>query len=120
MILRAFKEKSNQKYINNLLATRKASVNDNKIITVGVLLNAEEYEDLENFNIFFKSMNLNSPKHKILVYSTLDSVVHNQWNSFFGPKDIGWKGKIKNIDLQSFIDETYDVLISYYKEDILE
>ncbi|MCC1484797.1 DUF6913 domain-containing protein [Winogradskyella immobilis] len=120
MILRAFKEKSNQKYINNLLATRKASVNDNKIITVGVLLNAEEYEDLENFNIFFKSMNLNSPKHKILIYSTLDSVVHNQWDSFFGPKDIGWKGKIKNIDLQSFIDETYDVLISYYKEDILE
>ena len=120
MILRAFKEKSNQKYINNLLATRKASVNDNKIITVGVLLNAEEYEDLENFNIFFKSMNLNSPKHKILIYSTLDSVAHNQWDSFFGPKDIGWKGKIKNIDLQSFIDETYDVLISYYKEDILE
>jgi hypothetical protein len=120
MILKAFKEKSNQKYVNNLLAARKASVSANKIVSVGVLLNAVEFDDFENFNTFFKTLNLNSPKHKILTYSSEDSVVHNQWDSFFGPKDIGWKGKIKNIDLQAFIDTDYDVLICYYKENILE
>lgn len=120
MILKAFKEKSNQKYVNNLLAARKAIVNGNKIVSVGVLLNAVEFDDFESFNLFFKTLNLNSPKHKILTFSSEDSVVHNQWDSFFGPKDIGWKGKIKSIDLQTFIDTDYDVLICYYKENILE
>ena len=42
MILKAFKEKSNQKYINNLLNSRKAVFTTNKVKTIGVLLNLED------------------------------------------------------------------------------
>ncbi|WP_179345300.1 DUF6913 domain-containing protein [Winogradskyella ursingii] len=119
MILKAFKEKSNQKYINKLLSGRSTSVNNGKVKTIAVLLNAEEFENFETFKVFFKELGLNSPKHKILAYSVEDNQDRSKWDAYCGPKDFGWKGKINHIDLQTFIDEEYDVLISYYKKDVL-
>jgi hypothetical protein len=119
MILKAFKDKSNQKYVNKLLAARKTAVNNNKVKTIAVLLNANEYSDFETFRMFFKALNLTSPKHKIIAFTLDNKFVGSQWESYFCPKDLGWKGKINHIDLQAFTNETYDVLISYYKEDVL-
>lgn len=120
MILKAFKEKSNRKYINNLLATRKSTVNNNEIKTIAVLLNANEFHEFEVFRVYFKALGLNSPKHKIVAFTLDDKLEHNQWNTHFSPKDFGWKGKIKNIDLQSFIDEPYDMLVCFYKNPVLQ
>ena len=119
MILKAFKEKSNQKYVNKLLAARKASVNNVKIKTIAVVLNADEFDDFEIFRQYFKDLNLTSPKHKIIAFTNDDKFDNSQWETYFSPKDFGWKGKINNIDLQSFIDEAYDVLIGYYKKETL-
>lgn len=119
MILKAFKEKSNQKYINTLLSARKSAVNSNKVKTIAVILNAEEFNDFEVFRSYFKVLNLISPKQKIIAFTFDDKLDHNQWDIYYSPKDFGWKGKINNIDLQSFIAEEYDVLINYYKNDNL-
>ncbi|WP_299526086.1 hypothetical protein [Winogradskyella sp.] len=120
MILKAFKEKSNQKYVNKLLSARKAAVNTNKVKTIAVLLNADEFIDFEVFRQYFKALSLRSPKHKIVAFTNDDKFVASQWETYFSPKDFGWKGKINNTDLKSFIDEAYDVLISYYKEENLQ
>ncbi|MCA0133071.1 DUF6913 domain-containing protein [Winogradskyella alexanderae] len=115
MILKAFKTKSNQKYVNSLLQNRKAMVNGNKVRTIGVLLHDNEFSEFEVFRAYFEELNLTSPKHKIIAFTLDDKFESSQWESYFSPKDFGWKGKINNIDLQSFINENYDVLISYYK-----
>ncbi|MEP5254741.1 DUF6913 domain-containing protein [Winogradskyella rapida] len=120
MILKAFKEKSNRKYVNNLLAARKSRVNQTKIKTVAVLLNANEFHEFEVFRVFFKSLGLESPKHKIIAFTLDDKLEHNQWNTHVSPKDFGWKGKIKNADLETFIKEPYDLLISFYKNPVLQ
>ncbi len=120
MILKAFKQKSNQKYVNKLLRTRVAAVNSNKVKTVAVLLNSTEFHEFEVFKVYFKQLGLNSPKHKIIAFTLDDKFEHNKWNTHYSPKDFGWKGKIKNIDLQNFIDEPYDVLICYYKNELLQ
>lgn len=120
MILKAFKDKSNQKYVNSLLAARKTNVNTNKVKTIGVLLNAEEFHEFEVFRAYFKELNLRSPKHKIIAFTPNDKLEHNKWNTHFSPKDFGWKGKINNVDLQSFIEEPYDALICFYKQNVLE
>ncbi|NRD23406.1 hypothetical protein HNV10_09150 [Winogradskyella litoriviva] len=119
MILKAFKEKSNRKYVNKLLAERKSSVNNNKIRTVAVLLNANEFHEFEVFRVYFKALGLISPKNKIVAFTMDDKLEHNQWNTHFSPKDFGWKGKIKNTDLQSFINEPFDMMISFYKSEVL-
>ncbi|BAO77742.1 DUF6913 domain-containing protein [Winogradskyella sp. PG-2] len=119
MILKAFKEKSNQKYVNKLLTTRKAVVNSNKVKTIAVLLNANEFNDFEAFRQYFKDLNLTSPKHKIIAFTNDDKFVSSQWESYVSPKDFGWNGIIKHKDLLLFTEETYDVLISYYKDEVL-
>ncbi|MFC0604532.1 DUF6913 domain-containing protein [Winogradskyella pulchriflava] len=116
MFLKAFKEKSNRKYVNKLLDAPKVAVNNNKVKTVAVLLNAEEYDDFEMFRQYFRQLELTSPKHKIIAFTSDDKYESSQWETYFSPKDFGWKGKINNIDLQAFIDEDYDVLVSYYKK----
>ncbi|MBO6881548.1 hypothetical protein [Winogradskyella sp.] len=120
MFLKAFKEKSNRKYINKLLDIPKAAVNNNKVKTIAVLLNANEYDDFESFRQYFKELNLTSPKHKVVAFVNDDKYESSQWETYFSPKDFGWKGKLNNIDLQSFVDEDYDVLISFYKQESLE
>jgi len=120
MILKAFKDKSIQKYVNKLLATRKVQINNNKVKTVAVLLNTSEFHEFEVFRVYFKELGLNSPKHKIIAYTLDDKLEHNKWNTHYSPKDFGWKGKIKNIDLDTFINEPFDVLICYYKKQVLQ
>ena len=116
MILKAFKEKSNQKYVNKLLSMRKATANNNKVNTVAVVLYADEFVDFDVFRQYFLDLNLKSPKHKIIVFTKDNTYTASSWEAYYNPKDFGWKGKINNTDLQLFLDEPYDILISYYKE----
>ena len=120
MILKAFKEKSIQKYVNKLLASQKSSVSSDKIKTVAVLLNTSEFHEFEVFKVYFKELGLTSPRHKIIAFTLDDKLEHNKWNTHYSPKDFGWKGKIKNIDLDTFINEPYDMLICYYKKEVLQ
>ena len=120
MILKAFKEKSNQKYVNKLLSARKAAVNNNKVKLIAILFNASEFKDFEVFRNYFKELNLTSPKHKIVAFTKDDKYEGSQWETYFSPKHFGWKGKINNIDSQAFIDEPFDVLVSYYKTETPE
>ena len=58
MILKVFKEKSNQKYINKLLNARQVAVSNTKVRTVGVILNVSEFSDFESFRVFFKGLGI--------------------------------------------------------------
>jgi len=120
MILKAFKAKSNQKYINKLLNARRIAVSNTKMNTVGVILNVGEFSDFEAFRACFKSLGVQQAKLKIIAFVEDPKDSNELWDTYFNPKDFGWKGKINNIDLQSFIDTKFDVLISFYKENHLE
>jgi len=120
MILKVFKEKSNQKFINKLLNARQVAVSDSKMNVVGVILNSKEFTDIETIKSFFKSVGIQERNIKIITFVEDPKDSNNLWGSYFNPKDLGWKGKIKNTDLQVFVDTKFDVLISYCKENHLE
>ena len=65
-------------------------------------------------------MNVLSNKLKIVAYTSNEKDTPNFWEVCFTEKDFGWKGLIKNIELQTFVDTRFDALISYYSEDITE
>lgn len=119
MFLKLFKEKSLQKYVNKLLASRKADVNNTKVKTIAVLLNASEFHEFEVFRIYFKELGLNSPKHNIVAFTLDDKLDHNKWNTHYSPKDFGWSGKTNNLELEAFLNEPYDLLICYFKTQVL-
>jgi hypothetical protein len=120
MILKVFKEKSNQKYINKTLSTRKVAVNDSKVQTIGVILNSEEFSDFEAFRKFFKRLQLKPNETKIITMLQ-DSLGPNEnLDTYFSLQDFGWKGQFKNLDLQTFVDQEFDLLIGYYKTQHIE
>lgn len=120
MIFKGFKEKSNQKYVNKLLSARKAVVDSRKIRFVGVILHADEFADFEAFRVFLKSIGIKSNKIKIIAYIEEEKGISYHWETYFGPKDFGWKGKINNIELNTFVETEFDALISFYKQEVLE
>ena len=120
MILKAFKEKSNQNYINKLLSARKAAVDSRKISSIGVILNVNEFKDFEAFRTYLKMLGIKSNKIKIIAFTEDEKDQGYHWETYFSPKDFGWKGKINNVELQTFIDTEFDALISFYKVDAVE
>ena len=120
MFLKRFKEKSIRKYINKILDNRKTSVNSNKIESIGVILNLEEFNEHENLTFFFKNIGIRENKIKFITYVPKEEMKPNTWDSYFNPNDFGWKGKLNNVELQEFVKTKFDALISYYKEDNLE
>lgn len=120
MIFKAFKTKSNQKYINKLLNARRVAVSNTKMKKVGVILNVTEFSDFEAFRQYFRTLGIQQANTKIIGFVEDPKDSNDLWDTYFNPKDFGWKGKINNIDLQAFIDTEFDVLISYYKTNHLE
>lgn len=120
MFLKRFKEKSNQKYINNLLDIDKRQINNKEISSVGVIINFQDYNNYDKLRLLFKNIGFNDNRIKFIAFIDDEKGVPNSWDSFFNPKDFGWKGKIDNIDLNEFIDTEFDALICYYQKESLE
>lgn len=120
MFFKRFKEKSNQKYINRILNSRKSNVESKKIETVGILLNLDEFFDYDVFRNFFKSLNINENRVKFIAFIEDEKEIPNSWDSFYNPKEFGWNGKITNIELVEFMNTKFDVLISYYTKNRYE
>lgn len=119
MFLKRFKEKSIQKYINNILKKRKANVSDGRMESVGIILSQEEYNEHENLTSFFKDHGLRENKIKFITFIEEERNKPNTWDAYFSTKDIGWKGKLINVELEEFVKARFDVLISYYRNDNL-
>ncbi|MFV9551322.1 DUF6913 domain-containing protein [Algibacter sp. PT7-4] len=120
MILRGFKEKSNKKYLNKLLANRVVNVNSSKAISLGVVLNIDEFNEFEAFRDLAEYIKVRPNRLKIIAYSSSKKEGLHSWDECYNPKDFGWKGTIKNSELQSFLNTEFDVLVSYYEKDVLE
>lgn len=116
MILKAFREKSNQKFVNNLLENRSQNVQDKKVRHVGVILNQDEFGDPEPFRALFKEFGLNSPKNTVVFFCEKEEDKRAQWETYFIAKDFGWSGNLKNSELYQFVEEPFDMLIAFYNE----
>jgi len=120
MILKGFKEKSTKKHLNSLLKNRQILLNEKKIVSLGVILNVDEFADFETFRQLATAMGVRPNKLKIIAFTSNRKDDINSWDVCFNPKDFGWRGKIKNIELQEFIETPFDALISYYTQEVLE
>jgi hypothetical protein len=120
MFVKFFKDRSNKKFINKVLENRSSSVNNNKIQTVGIILNIGEFKDYDKLRDIFQNYGIKENKIKFIAYVSENDMKLNHWDSYFESKDFGWHGSINNLDLKDFIEMKFDALISYYKKDNLE
>ncbi|RZV61450.1 MAG: hypothetical protein EX254_08050, partial [Flavobacteriaceae bacterium] len=117
MILKSLREKSNQKHINKLLSSRESGADDSKIDTLGIILNSSEFIDFEAFRELASQLKINPNKTKIIAFTEDDKEVDGSREMLFSPKQIGWKTKIKNPELQDFLKKQFDALICFYNEE---
>jgi len=120
MFLKRFKDKSNQKYVNKLLREREVFIKDGEIKTVGVLLNAYEFAEVEVFHDFLRGLDIQQARTRIVSFVSDAKASKELWGAYFNPDHIGWNGKISHPDLQIFVDTDYDLLLCFYKESHLE
>ena len=117
MFLKLFRKRSNQKYINKILNSKRSKISEKKIRSVGIILNLEEFNDYDKLIEILKDFGINEIRIKFITYVSNKDTQLNSWDDYFTPEDFGWSGNIKNIALNEFIDFKYDVLISYYRSD---
>jgi len=120
MILKGFKEKSNKKYLNKLLAGRQTTATDSKVVSLGVILNIDEVDDFECFTELANDLKVRPNRLKIIAFSENIKDDLSLWDECYSPKVFGWKGAVKNAELQEFLNREFDALISYYEKDVLE
>ena len=120
MILKGLKEKSNQKHINKLLLERNVMVDDSLINSIGVVLSESEYDDFEAFRELAAELSINPNKIKIAMFTEDDKSVESSRELLYGRKQIGWNAKIKNPELQRFIESDFDALICFYATETIE
>lgn len=120
MFLKRFRDKSNQKYINNILNSEERNVHRRKIESVGILLNSDEFGNIDQLRLLLKNIGIKDNRVKFISFIDDEKSNPNSWDAFFNPKDFGWKGKINNIELEEFINTKFDALICYYNHSNLE
>lgn len=120
MFLKRFKEKSNQKYKDKLLNSRALNISNEKVTSVGIVLNENDFNDQESLRLFFKSIGIHDNRIKVVTFVENKQVLDGSWDVCFCAKEFGWKGKIDNADLQYFISKPFDILLGYYQKSNLE
>lgn len=120
MILKGFKEKSIKKKLNTILKARGVVNKEFTVNTVGVIINLEEIEKFDIFKHLSNGLNIMPNNIQVIAYANSEKDSELSWNKCFHSKDIGWHGKISNVELNSFLYANFDLLISYYKTDVLE
>lgn len=120
MILKPFKEKSNQKYIASLISKRQNKVNNMPVKTVGFLFNESEFADFDMVKKYVSNLNINNAHCSILVFTNEKQLEDKDVNTYCNKKDFGWKGNLHNKILKDFINKEFDLLVSYYKHNTTE
>ncbi len=116
MILKVLKEKSNQKFVEQTLLKRKPLILKEKLNSVGVLLNHSEFCNYKKIEELLLELGVSKEHYKIATYTTPKNPEVEKLKLPFTVKDFGWKGQLKNSELQDFTEFNFDVLICYFLE----
>lgn len=118
MFSRIIKDFFLKKDINKRLTKITEGSND-KINTIGILVDSTYFFDTEKVVEEIKAKQNNFKEIKVLYFN--DSVSHKDSLSqlSFSYRDISWSGKIKVIEVQDFVSYPFDLLINFYDKEKL-
>lgn len=118
MILKGFKEKSNINYINAQLKKRVVTQANTKVRTIGIIFNSEKNANVASFETIVNSLGITKNSIKIVAFKP-ELKEEEYYNPTYTLKHIGWRGKIKDKNLEKFLNTEFDLLINYYKADVV-
>lgn len=113
-MLEKLKRRALRKHTERFLKNRDTSQVNDKLITLGVLVDESLYSDFDHLYDFTKVLGLHPKDIRVFsfleVKKRLPSIRQNQINN----KDFNWKGEIQNQNALEFLDTKFDVLLALY------
>ena len=108
-----------KKIINKKLINFVNGVPQDKIKTIGIIIDSTNFFDEEKLVAAIKSYNIPFKEIKVLSYN--DKIRHKDSLTplSFSIKDISISGKIKVIEVEDFLNYPFDLLLSYFNEEKL-
>ena len=112
MFLNYIKDFSVKKILKNSLHNVKSNALPVSVKTVGLLIDASHF--LEKKNLINELIANGIPENNIKVIVYRDNKKSDIHTHGFGAKHLNWKGEITDLQVNDFINEKFDLLISYY------
>jgi hypothetical protein len=114
MFLNYIKDFYVKKKLKNSLHNVKSNILSVGIQTVGLLVDASRFSEKEAFIQELTANGIPEENIKVIVYK--DRFKLNEVNSQLGfsDKNLNWNGEITNPNVNDFINEKFDLLISFY------
>ena len=120
MFFKQFRTLSLQKNITLILKSRIKNFKSDKVSSVGVIFDYDSYHNYDFFRNLIKDMGINDNKIRFIAMVDLEKNKPNSWDSFFSLDNFDWLGRPKSYEIEEFIEQQFDLLISYYKPNQLE
>jgi hypothetical protein len=114
MLLNYIKDFSVKKILKNSLQNLKSNVSTDVVQTVGLLIDASYFSGKEALVKELIANGISEKNIKIIVYNDKSKKSDAHIYSSFGAKHLNWKGEITEPLVNDFINEKFDLLISYY------
>ena len=103
-----------KKTLKNSLQNLKTNVSANAIVTVGLLVDITDFLKIELVIKELKAHGILLKNIKTIVYSdVLKKNLGTEYTAFSAEK-LKWSGQIATVEIKEFINEKFDLLISYY------
>ncbi len=114
MFIKYIKELSVKKILKSSLHNVKPSSLNSAIKTVGLLIDESNFEDKVQLIREIVANGIKENNIKVIVFR--DKIRNNETlvDHAFSNRDMNWKGNLKTDFLKDFINEPFDLLISYY------
>jgi len=80
MFVKFFKDRSIRKFIEKILESRIRYSDNNKIQTVGVILNLSEFKDFEKLKDFLTRFGINENKIRFITFLSENDTKLNHWD----------------------------------------
>ncbi|BCY29503.1 DUF6913 domain-containing protein [Flavobacterium okayamense] len=116
MFYRILKEFFLKKVVSKGLLGYKLEDSEEKIKTIGILVDESEILNRDTILRELKSYNLEVEAIEVLVFKEKIKNKEVIQEPFYTLKDLSLSGKINKLEVQKFIEADFDLLINFYEE----
>ena len=120
MFFNRIKTKSSQRFLTTILNSRKKEFNTDKIQSVGIIFDYNNFQDYDFFKLMFTDLGLNINRLRFIAMIDSDKDQPNSWDAFYSKENFDWLGHCKDAEVNEFVNFPFDLLLSYYKPNSYE
>jgi hypothetical protein len=120
MFFKRLKTLSLQKNITLILKSRAKNFQSAKVSSIGVVFDYDLYHNYEFFRELINELGIMKNKTRFIALIGEEKNRPNSWDSFYSLDNFDWLGRPSNIEIDDFVDQPFDLLISYYSTNKLE